>query len=892
MKTSKSKTKSLMLVLFLSVTAISTASARVCFLPDSTDCGSSDVNIPDVPCKYYSCKEAGGESNAYQTCYPERTYNNGGVNVTCWQVKCNISKSDCEAQAKATSQSCKFDDASGCYYLGECKQCNKDLYDLKEPKSGSDWECDSCTGCDGTFYNCTAKEKECKDINSNYTSKCADSQTAEEVKGVKDSKGNQCYTCKDKPIDKCVDIAANYNLSDSDGITKRYPSINASVTYGKLLGNATYGCGFSVTRTGELNTYTLDTTTVKPGIIGGTDYASVLGFFIKDIEYWVYLGGHLYFEHGGYCYSGLCGEDFFNKDAYLRTKLEIPNELGLYSETAGYCCSSVPGRVKDFKQCVATPKLEKHHPAFYFCKEGTIKDNKCYETTYSCSEGYNLVGDKCILPEATCPDGYALDSSKSTSTSYVCSKINYYCENNDKHILSGDKCLCKTNGKIYTIWVEDQETSKQQHEIQWLKSIKRTITTNSQAEVDVVSTAQVNHEMCNIDSATNALNCSHIVSGPIGTLGPDLMNLSKKANGVYTYLNAESEDGSGYYTDVNWKKFSVSINNKLYPVSGIYSQCAETAVIADNGDIYQVKCGKAKTCSDYAKEFNKTYVKEDDDAACEKATGRHADVFEVIEREFAADGQCYECKLLKCSDISDIYGTKEDMQCPAGYHLEKKDNYIAEDGQCYECVKDTVDVHFTYSLEGTENAGHYTECVPYAGTQYCSLEWSNEMYYCRRDMFGEEYNVGDYFNYEKYFNTCKHISTWEAKLLVFGNGIDSKTWTLPYDMEMVVTYDIIYRYADNCVGCLENGGQELRSHWATSEEGANSVFRLYPDIYAPRTVRMKFPQGSKANTSITKEPVDYWDGMTEDHLTIEYYVNGQKISGDSITIDDVSYSFN
>ena len=190
---------------------ISTASARVCFLPDSTDCGSSDVNIPDVPCKYYSCKEAGLKNEAYQTCYDERTYNNGGVNLTCKQVKCNISKSECEAQAKATSQSCKFDDASGCYYLGECKQCNKDLYDLKEPKSGSDWECDSCTGCDGTFYNCTAKEKECKDINPDYTSKCADTQIAEEVEGIKDSHGNQCYTCEDKPVEKnCSDINKDY----------------------------------------------------------------------------------------------------------------------------------------------------------------------------------------------------------------------------------------------------------------------------------------------------------------------------------------------------------------------------------------------------------------------------------------------------------------------------------------------------------------------------------------------------------------------------------------------------------------------------------------------------------------------------------------------------------
>ena len=243
-----------------------------------------------------------------------------------------------------------------------------------------------------------------------------------------------------------------------------------------------------------------------------------------------------------------------------------------------------------------------------------------------------------------------------------------------------------------------------------------------------------------------------------------------------------------------------------------------------------------------------------------------------------------------CAQISsDYYNYHE--SCPKGLEKKRLPNvYDSTGAQCYECVKDTVDVRFIYSLEGTENAGHYTECVN-GGNQYCNLQWSNEMYYCNRDFSGEEYNVGDYFNNEKYYNTCKHISTWEAKLLVYGNGIDSKTWTLPYDIEMVVTYDIIYRNADNCVGCSENGGQELREHWA-SKEGGNSAVQVYPGIYAPRTVRMKFPKGSKANTSITKEPVDYWDSMTEDHLTIEYYVNGQKISGDSITIDDVSYSFN
>ena len=853
MNTSKNKIKSLMLVLFLSVTAISTASARVCFLPDSTDCGSSDVNIPDVPCKYYSCKEAGGESNAYQTCYPERTYNNGGVNVTCWQVKCNISKSECEAQAKATSQSCKFDDASGCYYLGECKQCNKDLYDLKEPKSGSDWECDSCTGCDGTFYNCTAKEKECYQINSNYTSKCADSQTAEEVKGVKDSKGNQCYTCKDKPIDKCVDIAANYNLSDSDGITKRYPSINASVTYGKLLGNATYGCGFSVARTGELNTYTLSTTTVKPGIIGGTDYASVVGIFIKDIEYWAYLGGRLYFEHGGYCYSGLCGKDLFgdNKDAYLRTKMEIPNELGLYSETAGYCCSSIPGMVKDFKQCVATPKLEKHHQAFYFCKEGALKDNKCYETTYSCSEGYNLVGDKCILPEATCPDGYALDSSKSTSTSYVCSKINYYCENNDKHILSGDKCLCKTNGKIYTIWVEDQETSKQQHEIQWLKSIKRTITTNSQAEVDVVSTAQVNHERCSIDSATNALNCSHIVSGPIGTLGPDLMNLSKKANGVYTYLNAESEDGSGYYTDVNWKKFSVSINNKIYPVSGIYSQCAETAVIADNGDIYQVKCGKSQTCSEIDKTYIETSSIKDNDPE-DICPYLYSPVFGYVKNlgngktdlkigfkfgggdnaEFVDTSVvgCTACRWKTCEEIDSDFGNSS-LDCLPGYDATPLSyNWaVGSDGRCYECVKQQTIIEFEYYVPSVDGAG-----------DYCP-NWS----------------ISD-----------RNAAEWEARLYSgeYAYDLNYNDFVLPFDMEIVTKYKIPYvDRGDNC-------RRDPITSWPNEP---------------PVTVTLTIPKGSKLSSLFHAKAIDYSGSQAV--IERKFYIDG--VERETYTIGDITYQF-
>lgn len=208
MKTSKNKIKSLMLALVLSVAAISAASARVCFLPDSTDCGEGDVvgggNV-EVPCQHSTCP---AYNSNYQECYDERTYNNGGVNVTCKQIRCKLSKSECEAQeANANnSQCCNFDSASGCYYMGKCQSlCNRDVYD-SEKDLGEDYNCTSCKDKNGTFYNCTPKDKECSDINSNYSTSCSDSQIAKEVTGVKDSHGNQCYTCESKPVDENCEI--------------------------------------------------------------------------------------------------------------------------------------------------------------------------------------------------------------------------------------------------------------------------------------------------------------------------------------------------------------------------------------------------------------------------------------------------------------------------------------------------------------------------------------------------------------------------------------------------------------------------------------------------------------------------------------------------------------
>ena len=233
---------SLVATLIVCFLACSSASARVCFLPDSTDCGEGDVvgsgNV-DVPCQYSSCP---AYNSNYQECYDERTYNNAGVNVTCKQIRCKLSKSKCEElEADANnSQCCNFDSASGCYYMGKCPiLCNRNIYDRTTDLSGEDYTCTSCKDKNGTFYNCTAKEKECNQINSNYTSSCGDSQIAKEVEGIKDSHGNQCYTCVDKPAGctyeyRQATTADSCGLRDFENTTKCMSSINGCHCYTQL----------------------------------------------------------------------------------------------------------------------------------------------------------------------------------------------------------------------------------------------------------------------------------------------------------------------------------------------------------------------------------------------------------------------------------------------------------------------------------------------------------------------------------------------------------------------------------------------------------------------------------------------------------------------------------
>ena len=442
---------SLVATLIVCFLACSSASARVCFLPDSTDCGEGDVagsgNV-DVPCQYSSCP---AYNTKYQTCYTERIYNNGGVNVECKQVKCILSKSECEKQEANpnSSQCCNFDRDSGCYYMGSCKLCNRDVYD-SEKNLGEGYDCHPCKDKNGTFYNCTAKEKECKDINSKYTSSCGDSQIAEEVKGVKDSKGNQCYTCKSKPIDKCVDIEATPFL---DIIEPTVKTVKASGEVKEV--NATLECGINPKKAYKY----------EINISNNYDYINLPVKRIKPVEYRYYASGSL----PGYYYKtiidgkNVCITDRlctqYAKDGEYISAYEISINTGARLDHKIYCCKTDDNFSGDslrnlYSSCKeAQPIFESQHidryiKPFYVCDKGVKEGTKCKIGSYSCPKDYKLSGDNCVKKE--CPKGYFLTSDNGKD---VCVNPTYTCPTDGKYKykLSGNQCVCdnsKTCSKI------------------------------------------------------------------------------------------------------------------------------------------------------------------------------------------------------------------------------------------------------------------------------------------------------------------------------------------------------------------------------------------------------------------------------------------------------------
>ena len=219
-------------------------SARVCFLPDSTDCGEGDVDVPEVQitCATYggyeteaACLEARTNKTA-QTCtlnsgcyYPkcaydsERNCKNDNPDKNCLSqdvdgVKCWYSQPKTCSEQGYKNTPCATDEDSGtvpntleasdgpCYKCTpkkECKYISNLYYGPKDTcPQYTDRKDAGVTGKDGVCSTC--EPQACSAINTAYKNAanqntCGSDKEAKKVEGTDSAADGPCYTCEDKP---------------------------------------------------------------------------------------------------------------------------------------------------------------------------------------------------------------------------------------------------------------------------------------------------------------------------------------------------------------------------------------------------------------------------------------------------------------------------------------------------------------------------------------------------------------------------------------------------------------------------------------------------------------------------------------------------------------------
>ena len=236
-------------------------SARVCFLPDSTDCGEGDVDVPEVQitCATYggyeteaACLEARTNKTA-QTCtlnsgcyYPkcaydsERKCKNDNPDKKCLSqdvdgVKCWYSQPKTCSEQGYKNTPCATDEDSGtvpntleasdgpCYKCTpkkECKYISNLYYGPKDTcPQYTDRKDAGVTGKDGVCSTC--EPQACTTINTAYKNAanqntCGSDKVATKVTGTDSAADGPCYTCEDKPA----------------GCTYQYTRVTFSETHG------------------------------------------------------------------------------------------------------------------------------------------------------------------------------------------------------------------------------------------------------------------------------------------------------------------------------------------------------------------------------------------------------------------------------------------------------------------------------------------------------------------------------------------------------------------------------------------------------------------------------------------------------------------------------------
>ena len=238
-------------------------SARVCFLPDSTDCGEGDVDVPEVQitCATYggyeaeaACLEARADKTA-QICtlnsgcyYPkcaydsERKCKNDNPDKKCLSqdvdgVKCWYSQPKTCSEQGYKNTPCATDEDSGtvpstleasdgpCYKCTpkkECKYISNLYYGPKDTcPQYTDRKDAGVTGKDGVCSTC--EPQACSAINTAYKNAanqntCGSDKVATKVEGTDSAADGPCYTCKDKPIG-CTYEYRQATTADSCGLT-------------------------------------------------------------------------------------------------------------------------------------------------------------------------------------------------------------------------------------------------------------------------------------------------------------------------------------------------------------------------------------------------------------------------------------------------------------------------------------------------------------------------------------------------------------------------------------------------------------------------------------------------------------------------------------------------
>ena len=208
----------------------SSATARVCFLPDSTDCGEGDVDVPDVQvtCATYGGYEtpeaclAALKGEPAQTCI---------LNSGCYYPKCAYD-SERNCKRENPDKNCLSQDVDGvkCWY-SQPKTCSEQGYQNTPCTTDEDSGTvpNTLEASDGPCYKCTPK-KECKYISNlyygpndtcpQYTDRknaankdtCGSDKEAKKVEGTDSAADGPCYTCEN--TDACTYKYGHLTLDD------------------------------------------------------------------------------------------------------------------------------------------------------------------------------------------------------------------------------------------------------------------------------------------------------------------------------------------------------------------------------------------------------------------------------------------------------------------------------------------------------------------------------------------------------------------------------------------------------------------------------------------------------------------------------------------------------